>query len=354
MKKYISIFALTLWACSIYGQSNHYTEAFADKKHRQFDFWIGVWDVNLRIHQEDGSWEDQIKSEAHIYPILDGKAILELWNETSREEGIKGFSLRYFREDLQKWELWLNWPGPNRSGTSSLNGQFRHGRGEFFSTQMVDDSTELISRYTFCDITKNSLRWDDAYSRDGGKTWSNNWIMEFNRKKQNPPTVSFDRKLNTYTEGGRCTEEGFLPLKRWVGEFTGEVEYLSDGKWKKTQATLRGYPILEGCSVIHFLAFKRNGETFKSFGFHTYNTYINKLEYDYLDNQPGSTFQSFFGIAADDRIAMDGYDLNTNSNTDQRFEWQLSEKEIQFTYLEKVEGDWAPVTRGKLRRSRPN
>ncbi len=113
--------------------------------------------MNLRIQQENGEWLDQVKSTARIYPILDGKAILELWNENKFGEGIKGYSLRYYREDLQKWELWLNWPGDNRSGSSSLSGNFRHGRGEFFSEYQKNDSVTITSRYTFSDITPNSL-----------------------------------------------------------------------------------------------------------------------------------------------------------------------------------------------------
>ena len=35
-------------------------------KQRQFDFWIGAWDVNLRVQQKDKTWKDQHKSTAHI------------------------------------------------------------------------------------------------------------------------------------------------------------------------------------------------------------------------------------------------------------------------------------------------
>jgi hypothetical protein len=47
---------------------------------RQFDFWRGQWDVNLRIRQEDGSWPDKVAARARIYSVLAGKAVLELWD----------------------------------------------------------------------------------------------------------------------------------------------------------------------------------------------------------------------------------------------------------------------------------
>ena len=149
------------------------------EKNRAFDFWIGEWDVNLRVYQQDSTWKDQHLSSARIYSLLDGNAILELWEEQDKPNGIIGYSLRHFDKDENKWTIWLNWPGKNRSGTTSLKGNFRHGRGEFFSSRAIDDSTTLLSRYTFSDITHNSLRWDDAYSRDSGQTWTNNWSMEF-------------------------------------------------------------------------------------------------------------------------------------------------------------------------------
>jgi len=88
---------------------------------RQFDFWVGAWDVNLRVQQEDLSWKDSIKAEARVYPILFGKAVLELWDSPN----IKGYSLRYFDVKQGKWVLWLNWPGQNSSGSSILIGSFR-------------------------------------------------------------------------------------------------------------------------------------------------------------------------------------------------------------------------------------
>ena len=74
---------------------------------RQFDFWIGEWDVNLRVRQEDGTWLDRHRSVAMVYPILSGKAVLELWSE-DRVDGIKGYSLRYFDTARGEWVLWLN------------------------------------------------------------------------------------------------------------------------------------------------------------------------------------------------------------------------------------------------------
>lgn len=100
-------------------------------------------DVNLRVRQQDGSWQDARSATAKIYRILGGKAILELWDERVPAAGIRGFSLRHYDHEAGDRVLYLNWPGQNRSAPSSLRGAFRHGRGEFFSIYTNDAGDEV-------------------------------------------------------------------------------------------------------------------------------------------------------------------------------------------------------------------
>jgi len=213
---------------------------------RQFDFWVGEWDVDLRVRQPDLTWEDEHTAVAKIFPILSGKAVLELWNET-REEGIKGYSVRYFDPGLEEWVLWLNWPGPDRSGSSSLTGSFRHGRGEFFATRRGRDGSETISRYTFSDITEESLRWDDAFSTDGGESWTHSWIMEFTRIGPKPTLEPDGGPAHTFHDGDRCDAPEFRRYEFLSGRKEGEV--VAGGRGS---VTITGYRILDGCAVMTF------------------------------------------------------------------------------------------------------
>lgn len=212
---------------------------------RQFDFWVGSWEVNLRIQQPDLTWKDSVKAEARIYPILFGKAVLELWDSPN----IKGYSLRYYDTKRKEWVLWLNWPGQDRSGSSSLSGNFRHGRGEFQSVNERPNGSKSISRYSFNDITPDSLRWDNAYSDDGGKTWRNQWIMEFTRKEAVPMLDPAGGPAHTYVDGGRATLPQFEHYSFLEGTFEGEGNQLAlktemrmsaDAEWMtRATATLK-------------------------------------------------------------------------------------------------------------------
>jgi hypothetical protein len=277
------LIAAALWLFLLI-PTNMFSQTTAEKQ-RQFDFWIGEWDVNLRVIQKDNTWKDQHRSVARIYPILDGKAILELWSE--KENGINGYSLRYFNPQKDKWDLWLNWAGKNRSGTNGLEGKFRHGRGEFFIERKIDEKTTQISRYTFSDASANSLRWDDGYSRDGGKTWSANWIMEFSRRAQTAPPIGKDKNLLTYFNGNRCDLPEFNVLKQLSAN-------------NKNNSALSVYNILDGCIIIGFIK-KKNTRAFFTL---TYNTFAKLYEFTYLDDKPDNALGMFYGPKTIDGFAL--------------------------------------------------
>lgn len=306
---------------------------FQSDSYRQFDFWMGEWDVNLRIKNDSGVWNDQVQSTARIYRLLDGKAILELWNENKVGTGIKGYSLRYFHEEKNKWELWLNWPGRNTSGTNSLEGSFRHGRGEFFSQFPKNDSVTITQRYTFCDISPTSLRWDNAFSEDGGKTWrEGNWIMEFSRKRDLPPAI--DKKPLTFDSGNRCDLTQFDYFDSWMGEWKGEMKFKENDHWNSSPATLKVYPVLDGCSILTFLTFEKGEEKIKSFSLKTFNTYANIYEEGVLDNQPNSPMSMRYGSESDQGLTFMNRDRTIKSV------WQGDEEELTWRYFEMENGEW--------------
>ncbi|MFQ5528256.1 MAG: hypothetical protein ACE5GX_18630 [Thermoanaerobaculia bacterium] len=268
----------------------------------QFDFWIGTWNVNLRILQkEDLSWRDSVAAEARIYPVLDGKAILELWDS----KPIKGFSLRYFDSAKDTWVLWLNWPKANRAGLSSLEGGFRHGRGDFYSTTPQADGSELVSRFSFNDITPKSLRWDDAYSKDGGRTWTHNWIMEFTRTAAMPSWPAPGQPAHTFETGGRCDRAEFRAYEFLAGARSGRIEVRDEsGGWQASDASLRGYRILDGCAVVSFLETFRGDEPHKVFSHMTFNAGKDAIEQGRLTGEPESGLELYLGGAVQDGLEM--------------------------------------------------
>lgn len=266
--------------------------AFQFDEARQFDFLVGAWRVNLRIQQDDKGWQDAAIGDARAWSILDGKAILELWDS----ESIKGFSLRWFDTATNRWNLWLNWPSPDRSAGSGLKGQFRHGRGELFSTATTPDGSNVISRYTYSDVAADRLRWDDAYSTDAGKTWSGNWIMEFSRTAEAALPADRETNAHTYDFGNRCTLDEFTMLNNLAGRWRGTVNDTDHfGTRSEQPVELSIHRILDGCAIMAFLSAPEATHSTREFRLLTYNTITESFEEDLLDNEPGTGMRLRFG-----------------------------------------------------------
>jgi hypothetical protein len=88
---------------------------------------------------------------------------------------LEALSLRLYNPQSHQWSLnFANRAGGQMSLTPSI-GEFRDGRGEFYDQEMLGDRAILV-RFVISDITPNSVRFEQAFSADGGKTWETNWI----------------------------------------------------------------------------------------------------------------------------------------------------------------------------------
>jgi hypothetical protein len=252
--------------------------AFSKAPERRFDFWIGEWDVNLRRQQKDLSWSDEVSAEATVYSILDGKAILELWDS----ESIVGFSLQYYDSAESAWVLWQDWHQQNNSSLSRLQGTFRHGRGEFRSVRTDSDGDAVTTIHSFSDITTFSLRRDESFSHDAGKTWRQNWIMEYARSAVDPPSPTRRKRLPTFDDKNLCNDNRFRHFEILVG------------KWHGEETELDVFPILAGCAVIGFL----NDPGGDAFLFMTFDGVEERWETAVLDAEPGSGLVRHTGTSA--------------------------------------------------------
>ncbi len=155
---------------------------------RQFNFWIGDWDIQQKILNKDGSW---LETNAHtsVSSILNGCALEEhwegdvkfFWNGMDSIEHMKGFSIRYFDSKKNEWNIhWLD--NKNLQMGTGFTGNFKNGKGEFFrETNNANENS--ISRITFSNFKKNSVHWDLSFSKDNGETWTTLWIMDMKRRE---------------------------------------------------------------------------------------------------------------------------------------------------------------------------
>jgi hypothetical protein len=151
---------------------------------RDFDFEIGTWKTHLSrlVRPLTGSTEwVEYEGTTVVRKVWNGGAnLVEL--EVSGPAGrIQGLSLRLYNPKSRQWSLNFS---NSRSGTLSPPsiGEFRDGRGEFFNQETLNG--RALVRFVISPITPDSLRFEQAFSGDGGRTWEVNWIATDTRMKR--------------------------------------------------------------------------------------------------------------------------------------------------------------------------
>lgn len=138
-----------------------------ESKSREFDFWIGEWDVSAK---------GQKMATSSIQLILGSCVIFE--NYTNG--GYTGKSFNYFDSTTGKWhQTWVDAFG----GSVEFTGEFKDGAMRLEGESHQLNGTKSLQRMTFTPIDKDKVRQFGETSTDGGKTWSVSYDLLYERKK---------------------------------------------------------------------------------------------------------------------------------------------------------------------------
>jgi hypothetical protein len=150
--------------------------AAPDPQH-DFDFEIGTWRTQLRrlVRPLTGSttWVSY-EGTTVVRKVWDGRANLVELEVDGPAGHLEGLSLRLYDPESRKWSLNFS---NSRTGVLSppAVGGFTNGRGEFFSEETLD-GRPISVRFVISAITDDAVRFEQAFSADGGKSWEINWI----------------------------------------------------------------------------------------------------------------------------------------------------------------------------------
>ena len=152
---------------------------------RDFDFHIGTWKTHLKrlVRPLSGSTEwTEYEGTTIVRKVWDGRANLVELVADGPAGHFEGLNLRLYNPQSRQWSL--NFASA-RSGTLSppTIGGFKDGRGEFYNQETFDGRAVLV-RFVISDITADSVRFEQAFSEDGGRTWEVNWVAVDTRRKQ--------------------------------------------------------------------------------------------------------------------------------------------------------------------------
>lgn len=128
---------------------------------RQFDFWLGHWNVIGPKGKQVGTSEISRRSE--------GCAIREQWTDSS---GKGGMSLNYYDPAEEQWHqdwvggdgMILHLHGGLKDGAMVMNGSIKGSKGTY------------LNRITWTPLPEGKVKQEWAISTDDGATWKTSFV----------------------------------------------------------------------------------------------------------------------------------------------------------------------------------
>ncbi len=141
-------------------------------ENRQFDFWVGEWDV---VDASSGA----TAGSSRIDKELGDCVIWENW--TSANSSYSGKSYNIYNPDLKRWQqFWVD----NVGGTISFYGGLKDGVMDFYTDNVAQpDGTKLKRHLQFFNLAPDKVRQFSQGSTDGGKTWKVEYDFTYTRRK---------------------------------------------------------------------------------------------------------------------------------------------------------------------------
>jgi hypothetical protein len=138
-------------------------------EHRQFDFWIGRWDVT-----DHG----KVIASSTIERFAGGCIVLESY---AQQDGYSGKSINFYDASLHRWrQTWAD----SRGNASEWIGEWRDGALRFDGEAHRADGVKVTRNMTFTPLADGSVRQASDRSLDGGKTWQPGYDFVYVRKPQ--------------------------------------------------------------------------------------------------------------------------------------------------------------------------
>jgi hypothetical protein len=138
------------------------------QEHKQFDFWIGEWNVQNSQGQPVGT--------SSIQRIENGCIIQENW---IGGQGGTGKSLNFYDSSLHKWrQTWADSSG----GVSEFAGEYKNSAIRFEGESHAPNGTRTFRRLTFFNLGPDRVRQFSEASNDEGKTWTVDYDFTYVRR----------------------------------------------------------------------------------------------------------------------------------------------------------------------------
>jgi hypothetical protein len=134
---------------------------------KQFDFWIGDWDL---------TWNDSLHGTNHVERIMESCTVQENFYDPKLKYSGKSWSV-YSPVRKQWQQTWVDTQG----GYISLTGGMVGDSMVLTTPERVTPKGKMISRMVFYNIKKDSFDWSWETFVPERTAWTANWKIHYER-----------------------------------------------------------------------------------------------------------------------------------------------------------------------------
>ena len=152
------------------------TPCLSDPKYKEFDFWVGTWDVH-----PNGKPEQRAGTNV-ITKLHKDCVILENWTGA---RGMTGSSFNIYDASRGRWfQTWVDSTG----GLHEYSGTIENGNMVYFGdlAAPAGQTGRVRTRLTFFNQGPDRVRQFSEQTTDGGKTWTVSYDLIYVRRKPAP------------------------------------------------------------------------------------------------------------------------------------------------------------------------
>jgi tetratricopeptide (TPR) repeat protein len=154
------------------GATNNAAPCLNNPKNKEFDFWVGEWNV-----YQTGT--DYQVGKQKIEKASGGCLVIENWTAVGFPND--GKSMNFIGPKTGKWEQ--VWMGSGGQYLNYYNGEYRDGAMRYEGDGMDKAGNKLLFHLTYFNLGPDKLRQLLEQSTDSGKTWTTLYDFSYKRLK---------------------------------------------------------------------------------------------------------------------------------------------------------------------------
>ena len=166
------VLAILVGACVALAGETAPPKPCSEPEQKQLDFWVGEWEL---------SWPGNSAGETAHEQRAGHSGRVHRRGEFLRRRchAPQGKSVSVFDAAARRWkQTWVD----NEGGYLDLAGEFKDGRMMLAREATRPDGSKAQQRMVFKNITPDRFDWSWESSKDGGKTWTVFWPIDYKRR----------------------------------------------------------------------------------------------------------------------------------------------------------------------------